>query len=568
MTIAEETNTTAAKPSATLERRAFSISRSAEYFDVSELEKLTGQPRRNFASVVLKELVDNALDAAETAGRTPQLEIEVNRTDGFLTLAVSDNGFGLSTEQVQKILDFETRTSDKAVYKTPTRGAQGNALKTILGLPYALGVDAPVITESQGQRHQVHAYVTPGGTVKVDHEHSPSSRHEGTRVEITLSELEIEVSGWAQAFSLFNPHATVKIRDFDGRSERANSGTKTEDFYQGHVDFPTSWRKFLPTDLPSAWWFNTTDFAALVYAYIAHGHEVMLRDFIKQFRGLTSTKRVKAVAEQVQGISRLTELEHHPQLVPVLHKAILNAATPPSANVLGLVGPEHFERCFSDWYGVERYWYKKVTGVADGLPFAFEVAVAETERDGGVECALNFSPTFDDPLKGVRLEAGEITANGIVSFLVQAHALPSQEWDINSAVAYHLTCPSLTMLDRGKTNVDISAEQGHAIATTLFKACKELHAEYKRFKRDAAAAERRASERAREERRYDFNLKEALAVMLPEAYRAATDDERYPVSARDLYYVVRERIQRYTYEPLEFNYFSQTPGFYHVEHDE
>ena len=546
------------KPSpSTLERQSFSTGRAAEYFDASELEKLTGQPRRNFASVVLKELVDNALDAAETAGRVPQLEIEVNRTEGFLTLAVSDNGLGLSTEQVQKILDFETRTSDKAVYKTPTRGAQGNALKTILGLPYAVGVDAPVVIETQGHRHQIRAYVTPGGAVKVAHEHTLSSRQGGARFEITLSEVQVDHTGWARAFSLFNPHATVKISAFDGCSEQANSGAKNAEIYQSQVDFPASWRKFLPTDLPSAWWFNPSDFAALVYAYIAHGDDLTLRDFIRQFRGLSGNTKAKAVAAQLGGVSRVAELEHQPQLIPVLHKSLCDAATPPSANVLGLVGPEHFERCFNDWYGVERYWYKKATGVVDGLPFAFEVAVAQTQRPGDVYHALNFSPTFDDPFKGSRFKAEDVVSDGAINFLRDQHALSSQDWDIDSAVAYHLTCPSLTMLDRGKTNVDISAEQGAAVATALFKACKELHAEYKRFKRDAAAAERRASERARTQRRYDFSLKEAVAATLPEAYRAATDDSSYAVSARDFYYVVRERIQSYTQKSLDFNYFSQ-----------
>ena len=543
--------------SPTLERRAFSISRAAEYFNVSELEKLTGQPRRAFASVVLKELVDNALDAAESAGRTPQIKIEVSQTEGFLTLAVSDNGLGLSTEQVQKILDFETRTSDKAVYKTPTRGAQGNALKTILGLPYALGIDAPVVIESQGYRHHIHAYVTPGGTVKVDHEHTSASRQEGTRFEITLSELQLKTEKWARAFSLFNPHTTVKISDSGASSEQANPGFKIAEIYQSRVDFPASWRKFLPTDLPSAWWFNQSDFAALVDAHIAHGDDLTLRDFIKQFRGLSGSKNTKAVAAQFGGVSRVADLEQHSQLIPALHEAICDAAAPPSANVLGLVGADHFKRCFSDWYGVERYWYKKVTGVAAGLPFAFEVAIAQTHRPGDVHHALNFSPTFDDPLKGIRFETESAVSNGVISFLRDQHALSSWDWNIDSAVAYHLTCPSLTMLDRGKTNVDISLEQAQAIATPLFKACKELHAEYKRFKRDAAAAERRATARTREQRRYDFNLKEAVAATLAEAYQAATDNDSYAVSARDFYYVVRERIQSYTRKPLDFNYFSQ-----------
>ena len=130
---------------------------------------------------------------------------------------------------------------------------------------------------------------------------------------LTLSDLSVKHQRWARAFSLFNPHATVKILDFDGRGEHANFNAKTEDFYQGQA-LPATWRKFLPTDLPSAWWFNLKDFEALVYAHIAHD-DLSLRDFVKQFRGLTSTARIKAVAEQFQGISRMAELEQQPQLI-------------------------------------------------------------------------------------------------------------------------------------------------------------------------------------------------------------------------------------------------------------
>ena len=48
-----------------LRREHFSVSRAAEYFHVSELQAQTGRPRYDFGHVILKELVDNALDAAE-----------------------------------------------------------------------------------------------------------------------------------------------------------------------------------------------------------------------------------------------------------------------------------------------------------------------------------------------------------------------------------------------------------------------------------------------------------------------------------------------------------------------
>ncbi len=45
----------------TLERTTFEMSRASEYFDVTELQKMTGLTRERFGEVVVKELIDNAL---------------------------------------------------------------------------------------------------------------------------------------------------------------------------------------------------------------------------------------------------------------------------------------------------------------------------------------------------------------------------------------------------------------------------------------------------------------------------------------------------------------------------
>src|SRR4051812_6797753 len=113
------------------QRTTFETSREAEYLDARELQSQTGQPVSNFATVALKELCDNALDACETAGVAPEVSIEVQEKADLISLAVSDNGPGIPPGVVPKILNFNTRTSDKAAYRSPTRGAQGNALKTI-----------------------------------------------------------------------------------------------------------------------------------------------------------------------------------------------------------------------------------------------------------------------------------------------------------------------------------------------------------------------------------------------------------------------------------------------------
>lgn len=122
-------------------RKHFTIPRAAEYFTLDGLRKETGQPAEHFLHVVLKELLDNALDAAESAGVTPAVTVEFQPMGEYRTrLAISDNGSGIPPYVVERILgDFSSGTTDKAAYRAPTRGAQGNALKTVLGIPVALG---------------------------------------------------------------------------------------------------------------------------------------------------------------------------------------------------------------------------------------------------------------------------------------------------------------------------------------------------------------------------------------------------------------------------------------------
>ena len=158
---------------AQLQRTTFETSRAAEYFDARQLSTLTGVPKDEFASVCLKELVDNALDACETAGVAPVVGVEVERDNETISLAISDNGPGIPPEVVKKVLDYNIRVSDKAAYRSPTRGAQGNALKTVIGIPYALGSREPLVVAARGVRHRIAPWVDPAGVVHFDYANTP-----------------------------------------------------------------------------------------------------------------------------------------------------------------------------------------------------------------------------------------------------------------------------------------------------------------------------------------------------------------------------------------------------------
>lgn len=103
------------------------------------------QPLKHLA--VKLHALDNALDAAEEAGESPVVKITVS-DDG---IAVTDNGPGIAPETVANILDYTSRTSSREAYVSPTRGAQGNALKTLLAMPFALdGERGETMIESRG----------------------------------------------------------------------------------------------------------------------------------------------------------------------------------------------------------------------------------------------------------------------------------------------------------------------------------------------------------------------------------------------------------------------------------
>src|SRR5207253_2967142 len=63
---------------------------------------------------------------------------------------------------VAGILDYNARTSSREAYASPTRGAQGNAMKTLLAMPFALdGQCSETVIESQGVAHRITFSIDP-----------------------------------------------------------------------------------------------------------------------------------------------------------------------------------------------------------------------------------------------------------------------------------------------------------------------------------------------------------------------------------------------------------------------
>jgi hypothetical protein len=546
--------------SVTLERRAFEFSRAGEYLDFRELQTMTGQPAERFPEVILKELLDNGLDAAEAARRAPEVTVRLLRRGGLVYLFVRDNGSGIDPGTVAKVLNFATRTSDKSAYRAPTRGAQGNALKTILGIPAALGARAPVYIEAGGVRHRIEAGLDPAGEVRVTREERPVPERPGTLVAVPLpsrSAGRTPFLRWARAFSLFNPHASVRILSHDAARKHANTeGGESRNSYRRTVAFPSGgWRKFLPGDLTSAWWYDAASLGKLVFAHVNDagrgGPDLLFRDFVRQFRGLSPTKKAKAVCGLFPGVGHLSDFTGRPGDVPLVLDAMRVHSQAPSPGVLGEVGEAHLRERFDRWFGVKRWWYRKVVGEAAGVCYVVEVALAETDRPGGLFHGVNFSPTFDDPLAGTALPAPEFTAYGVAGFLGQAHA-PSR-----TVAAFHLSCPVIETLDKGKTRLKVPGEVAAAAGKALWSVTRQVYREGEQRRKDAARQERADRQREREARSHEWSLKRAVFEVMREAVRKSAGGLGR-VSAHTLFYHVRPLIQQYTDRELTSDYFEQT----------
>ncbi len=274
-----------------LERTTFETSRLMEFFSEKELSMQIGHDRDRWPLALVKELVDNALDACEAAGVPPEITVTVDDH----ALSVADNGSGLPAATIERSLDYLVRVSDKNHYVSPTRGQLGNALKCVWAAPFvATGEEGRVEVHADGRRHVI--------TVGLDRiAQSPALHHEvisdglvrnGTLVKIHwpliagyLRSPEGTIKRMLTDFAAFNPHAAFAWHD-----ERSGTIMASD----------PGWRKWRPAEPTSPHWYGAEQLRDLLAAYlIAERKEGAkartVREFVAEFRGLSGTAKQQAV---------------------------------------------------------------------------------------------------------------------------------------------------------------------------------------------------------------------------------------------------------------------------------
>ena len=440
-----------------LKRTTIATSRLMDFCSEKELVAQTGHQKAAWPLVILKELMDNALDACEDESIAPVIDVEVSKSG----IEVRDNGAGIPIRTVQRILDFTVRVSSREAYVAPDRGAQGNALKTLVMMPFVLSGNkqGKVEITSKGVKHIIDVKVDAIRQEPViDHKKAKSTEfvRNGSSVRLFIpwcivKDAKERFLQIADDYAFLNPHLTLNI-NWMGEQKNTNAIDK-------------GWVKWRPNEPTPAHWYELEHFTRLIGAYIAHdqdrSRDRTVRELVSEFRGLSSSAKQKVVLEST-GLARVnlsalvkneTVNREKAESLLVAMKEYTKLVKP---NALGIIGKDNLAKKFeTNGCDMKSFDYCKILDESDeGLPFVIETAFGwfgeNSSAPRRIVTGVNWSPGIINPFR----ELGTF-GDSLDSILEQ------QRIGRDEPVVFLLHCayPRVEYTDRGKSAVVIHGKE-------------------------------------------------------------------------------------------------------------
>jgi hypothetical protein len=259
----------------------------------------------------------------------------------------------------------------------------------------------------------------------------------------------------ASDYTFLNPHLALAL-DWFGERHR-------------YPALDRGWRKWLPSNPTSAYWYDVERFQRLLAAYVAHdadnGRQRTVREFVAEFDGLTGTAKQTKVLEQVS-LKRapLTALVANGQIDSMQASKLLEAMKRHSKPVrparLGLIGKEALRQRFeAAGCQPESFTYKKTLGDTDGdaIPFVLETAFGYCPQaaERRLVVGVNWSPGIGNPFR--QLGKGGMSCDALLQKLRSGPHKPI-------IALVHVATARAHYTDRGKSAVIIdSAKEVNAL---------------------------------------------------------------------------------------------------------
>ena len=399
------------------------------------------------------------------AQRAPVIEVIV----GPGSISIQDNAGGFAAGTIESILDYSVRVSSREAYVSPTRGAQGNALKTILAMAYVLdrrSGEGDVI-ETRGRKHRIEFRVDHvNNQPKLTHTVSPSDIKGGTKItvqwptsEALLQYAEQQFKELLRGYTWFNPHLALRGVWYGGEFVNATATNP-------------NWDKWRPRDPTSPHWYDEGRLQRYLGAHVARDHDLKRQRTVREFVASSAdlleppsrkkySKRSAAHTSRSRNSSasiRSTAAASPEKLLAAMRKY----SKPVRPKHLGVIGAEHLKQRFLEAGGnAETFSYQQRKDVSsEGIPHLVEIAFG-LHQSGLTEGApatrrlivtgANWSVGINNPFRSFG------RTEGLETTLAKVRAAANQP----VICAVHLAMAHVQYSDRGKSAIILTddAEQ-------------------------------------------------------------------------------------------------------------
>jgi hypothetical protein len=458
---------------------AYSLSREFDFVRLDGLRRSTGRPAHEWDIYIIKELVDNALDADETVWRqqpdqSPDISVQIEyisvpepASQQLFVQVQNQTLFPIN--KIEEIFATQRYTSRKAFFKGLTRGALGNALKTLLGIPYALRNNAagdwspglkPMSILCDGVEY-LPRYMIDSTSQSIQFECSSKTgkNTSGTIINVGLDTFVQElprkladIEHLAHQYHLCNPHAhfhwTVEMNGDEWRQE-----------FEANANWVDKFRGTAPVQ-----WYSLSAFQNLLGAmYREETNESREHLTLERIHSRFAQSSVELSEHTLQtvaetfGSETLTIRDIESSEVNKLYRVLLHHSPRFTSTELGKVGQQHINDVLGQVLSLDsEVFYDAVTDSGDNpdVPFVIEAAVARlTDGTRQMWTAMNFTPTYGDPVRS-RLLRGPVQPEEQVlglRGLLDAYGIGE---DTPIVLFLHIICPNIEHNEFSKTEIN------------------------------------------------------------------------------------------------------------------
>ncbi len=513
-------------------REALTASRQAEYFTEQGLRTLTNTDPSQWNFVVFKELLDNALDAVNELDRK---RIFVHCTSTLLTVA--DNGAGIPEDELDKIFNFNVYLSSKRDFRTPTRGYQGNALKTVIGICSQRGMLLSFSVKGKQFRYELDRGKISAGIVdftKMVYESNLDSQNNNVMVLNYQPDFDVEKALWT--YRLANPDVTF--------------------FYNGEPYVAVS-EPVKRSDKTFIHWYDLQAFNQLLQAINHKDPERTVKQFCSKFSGSQ-----KVLSKLDFPYKKLSEFSSDPQAVGNLHEQLSSLTVKPKPEILKnlitgekallAIYGEHREHKYKMRIG--EYQYQKAV-----IPYIIEcflLSQRDADSDNQIICSVNNSvpyevcPFYFSRTSHVEFCKKTYWADSIPSLLNKTGLYKAR----GLTLYINFISPFVEFTDKAKTRI-ISDRFKDDLLKCLEPLLRDTLKEIARAERENRAFNRQRTFHYREP-----SKTELIERHFMDAFNQASGNGSYLCTARQVFYALRQILSNRYNKQLEthdYNSFTQ-----------